>query len=72
MCFQGQERTYSQGEQTNFAYPNLYIETKTPNDSKNHIVVPDTVKMMFNLDIEATEKARSIIKGIVNLFLCES
>ena len=30
----------------------------------DHVIVPDTVKITFNLDIESTDKTRSIIKYV--------
>ena len=35
------------------AYPNQHTDTKIPHGSKDHIIVPDTIKITFNLDIES-------------------
>ena len=46
------------------AYPNQHIDIEIPHGSRDHVTVPDTVKMTFNLDIESTEKARSIANNV--------
>ena len=37
------------------AYPNQHIDIEILHSSRDHIIIPDTVKIMFNLDIESTE-----------------
>ena len=32
--------------------------------SRDHVIVPDAVKIMFNLDIESRDKARSIVNNV--------
>ena len=48
----------------NIAYPNQQIDTEIPHGSRDHVTVPDTVKITFNLDIESTDKARSIVNNV--------
>ena len=48
----------------NIAYPNQHIDIKIPNSSKGHVIVPDTVKITFNLDIESRDKTRSIMNNV--------
>ena len=40
------------------------IDIETPNGSRNHVIVPDTVKTMFNLDNESTNKTRSVVNNV--------
>ena len=35
-----------------------------PDGSRNHVTVPDTIKLTFNLDIESTDKTRSIVNNV--------
>ena len=42
------------------AYPNQQTDVEIPHGSKDHVILPDTVKITFDLDIESTEKARSL------------
>ena len=39
----------------NIAYPNQHIDIEIPHGSRDHVIVPDTVKITFNLDIESTD-----------------
>ena len=48
----------------NMAYSNQHIDIEIPHGSRCHIIVPDTVKITFNLDIESTDKARSIVNNV--------
>ena len=40
----------------NMAYPSQHIDIEIPHGSRDHVIVPNTVKITFNLDIEPTEK----------------
>ena len=48
----------------NMAYPNQHIDIVIPHDSRDHVIVPDAIKITFNLDIESTDKARSVVNNI--------
>ena len=45
----------------NIAYPNQHIDIEVPHGSRDYVVIPDTVKITFNLDTESTDKTRSIL-----------
>ena len=47
-----------------YHYPNRHIYIKIPKGSRNHVIVPDTVKITFNLDIESPDKTRSIVNNV--------
>ena len=40
------------------------INTEIPYASRDHVIVPDTVKITFNIDIESTGKTRSVVKNV--------
>ena len=46
------------------ANPNQYIDIEIPHGSKDHVIIPDTVKITFNLDITSTGKARSVVNNV--------
>ena len=46
------------------AYPNQHNDTEIPHGSRDHVIMPDTVKITFNLDIQSTEKARSVVSNV--------
>ena len=48
----------------NIAYPNQYIDIEMPHGSRDHVIIPDTIKITFNLDITSTDKARSVVNNI--------
>ena len=45
----------------NIAYPNQNIDIEIPHGSWHHVIIPDTIKITFNLDIELTNKACSVV-----------
>ena len=48
----------------NVAYPNQNIDIKIPRGSKDHVIIPNTVKITFNLDTTSTDKARSVVSNV--------
>ena len=48
----------------NIAYPGQHIDIEIPSGSRDHVIVPDTVKITFNLEIESTDKARSVVNNL--------
>ena len=48
----------------NIAYPNQHIDIEIPHGSRDHAIVPDTVKITFNFDIQSTDKTRSIVNNV--------
>ena len=48
----------------NIAYPSQHIDIDIPHDSRDHVIIPETVKITFNLDIESTDKTRSVADNV--------
>ena len=48
----------------NMAYPGQHIDIEIPHGSRDHVIVPDTVKITFNLNITSTDKARSVVSNV--------
>ena len=48
----------------NKAHPNRHIDIKIAHGSRDHVIVPDIVKIMLSPDIESTDKTRSIVKNV--------
>ena len=48
----------------NIAYPNQQTDIEIPHGSRNHVIIPDTVRVTFNLDIKSTDKARSVVNNV--------
>ena len=56
-AFKGKREHISKVNIPNIAYPGQH-------NSSGHVIVPDTVKITFNLDIESTDKARSVVNNV--------
>ena len=54
------------------AYPNQHIDMEIPHSSRDHVIVSDTVKITFNLDIESTGKTQSIVNNVGRSLLKKS
>ena len=48
----------------NTAYPSQYIEIEIPKVSRDHVIVPETLKITFNFEVESTDKTRSVLNNI--------
>ena len=48
----------------NIAYPNQHIDIEIPHGSRDHVIIPDIVKITFNLDVESGDKARSVVNNV--------
>ena len=48
----------------NIVYPNQHTNIEIPHSSRGHGIVPDAVKITFNLDVEPTDKTSSIVKNV--------
>ena len=62
-AFKGKTEHIVKVNMPNIAYPNQHIDIEIPHGSRDCIIVPDTVKITFNLDIESTDKARSVVNN---------
>ena len=63
-AFKGKREHIAKVNMPNIAYPNQHIDTEIPHVSRDHVIIPDTVKTTFNLDITSTDKARSVVKNV--------
>ena len=48
----------------NIAYLGQHFKIIIPQGSADHVIVPDTVKITFDLDITSTDKTRSIVNNV--------
>ena len=63
-AFKGKRDHTAKVKIPNITYPSQHIDIETPHGSRDHVIVPDTVKITFNLDIESTDKICSIVKNV--------
>ena len=63
-AFKGKREHIDKVNIPNIAYPSQHIDIDIPHGSRDHVIKPDTVKITFNLDIESTDKARSVVNKV--------
>ena len=63
-AFKGKREHISKVSMPNIAYPNQHIDIEITHGSRDHVIVPDNVKITFSLDIELTDKARSVVNNV--------
>ena len=64
LAFKGKREHIAKVNIPNIAYPNQLTDIEIPHGSRDHVIVPDTVKITFNLDITSTDKACSVVKNV--------
>ena len=63
-AFKGKREHIAKVNMPNIAYPNQHIEIEILRGSRDHVIIPVTVKNTFNLDIESADKARSVVNNV--------
>ena len=62
LVFKGQREHIAGTNTPNIAYPGQHI--KILKGSRDHVILPDTIKITFNLEVESTDKARSVMNNV--------
>ena len=62
--FKGNREHIAKVNMPNIPYLNQHIDIEIPHGSRDHVIVPDTFKIMFNLDIESIDKTRSFVNNV--------
>ena len=63
-AFKGKREHISKVNMSNMADPGQPIDIEILHGSRDHVIIPETVKTTFNLDIESTDKARSNVNNV--------
>ena len=63
-AFKGKREHIAKVNMPNIAYPNQHNDNEIPHGLKDHVIIPDTVKITFNLDITSTDKARTTVNNV--------
>ena len=63
-AFKGKREHIATVNTPNIAYPGQHFKIIISQGSSDHVIVPGTVKITFDLDIEPTDKARSVINNV--------
>ena len=62
--FRGNRKHITKVNMPNIAYPSQHIDIEIPHGSRDHVIIPDTIKITFNLGIESADKARSVVNNV--------
>ena len=63
-AFKGKREHIAKVNMLNTAYPNQHIDIEIPHGSRDHVIIQNTVKITFNLDVESADKARSVVNNV--------
>ena len=62
--FKGKKEHIAKVNMPNIAYPNQHIDIHIPHSLRNHVIIPDTVEITFNLEIESIDMTHSIVNNL--------
>ena len=60
-AFKGKREHIAKVNMPNIAYPNQHIDIEIPHGSRDHVIIPNTIKI--NLDT-TSDKARSVVNNV--------
>ena len=63
-AFKGKREHIAKVNTPNMAYLGQHFKIIIPQGSADHVIVPDTIKIMFDLDIPSTDKTCSVVNNI--------
>ena len=64
-AFKGKREHIMKVNTPNIAYPSQTFDVEIPTGSSEHVIVPESLKVSFNLDLETSkDKGRYIVKNI--------
>ena len=64
-AFKGKREHIVTANTPNRAYPRQHIDIDIPHGLRGHVIIPDTLKITFDLDNESTDKGRSVVNNVV-------
>ena len=63
-AFKGKREHIVKVNMPNIGYPNQHIDVEIPAGSRDQIIVPDTLKITFNLEVVSKDKTRSVVNNV--------
>ena len=64
MAFKGKREDIATVNTPNIAYPGQHFKIIILLGSADHVIVPDTLKMTFDLKLASTDKIRTIVNNV--------
>ena len=63
-AFKGKREHIVKVKIPNIGYPNQHIDVEISAGSRDQIIVPDTLKITFNLEVESKDKTCSVVNNV--------
>ena len=63
-AFEGKREHIAKVNMPNTASPDQHIDIEIPHGSRDHVIIPDTIKITFNFDIELTGKTSGVVNNV--------
>ena len=63
-AFKGKREHISKINISNIAYPSQHIDIDIRHGSRDYVIILYTIKIMFNLDTESTDKSHSVANNV--------
>ena len=64
LAFKGKGEHIAMANMLNMAYPNQHINIEVTHGLRDYVIVRNTAKITFNLEIELTDKTSSIVNNV--------
>lgn len=71
LAFKGKIEEIVKGNIPNLASPKQNIDIEIQHSSRDHVIVTDTIILMFNPDIESKVKTSNVVKSIRGVLIKE-
>ena len=69
--FKGKKEHIAKENRPNLAYLKHCIDPEIPYGSRDHVVLPEAIKIKVNLEIYSTEKTRCVVNNVGKLLVKE-
>ena len=63
-AFKGKREHIAKVNMPNTSSPGQHIDIEIPYGLRDHVIIPDSIKITFNLDTESIDKARRHVNNI--------
>ena len=63
-AFKGRREHITKTNTPNIVYPTQHIDIEIPKGSRDHVIVPNSVRITLNLETESKDKQRSVVNNV--------
>ena len=68
-AFKGKREHITKVNMPNIAHPNQHVDIEIPHGLRDRVILPENVKITFNLDSQSIVKTRSIVNNVSRALL---